>query len=235
MNRARYLWVAFIMISLSLLSSCEDKKLSLKARILAGEELDNGVEILTGDDFCLESMIRIPLLAELCDAYHAFVILNSVRTDMELFDRFDYEEAIEALEDMKATHIFNDSIRNMANEYISKTYTNRNDTIGIVSDEYNRFKNVLIKRYHVERYGDLSEEAYWYEYDENKRIEDFDSIQSLRIENADKAKDLLEPLLNNETDFDKQCIYLKEYAKTFYENEMVTKDLTECFLDWKSK
>lgn len=210
--------------------SCKDNNMSLKERILIGDELDNGVEVLTGSSEFVNIDPSSSLLTDLCDAYNAFSILHSVRSDMELFLRFGWEDALLPLEHKKCPNITNVSIRENILNYISNTYVSRNDTTGLLADEYNRLKSILIDHYRVENYGQISNDTYWNEYDENKRITDYDSIYSLRLRDANKAKEILEPLVSKETDFDKQCIYLKEYARAYYEYESRDENFNQLFL-----
>lgn len=233
MKSSKDLWLVFLLVNISLLVSCKDNNLSLKERIWVEENLDNGIEILSDDKYYfsdIKSEINTPLLKDMRDAYHAFTILNSVRNDMELFFRFNMEEAVLPLEHLKVSNVSDETIRNSANKYISNTFMSRNDTTGIVTDEYNHFKSILIDRYQVDKYGAMSEEIYWNEYDENKRVANFDSILTLRIEDENKARDFLETHIITEKDFDKQCIYLKEYAKTFYNGKARDERFDKLFL-----
>ena len=46
---------------------------------------------------CANCLTLMPILKDLCDAFNAFTILNSVRNDMELYIRFEKEDAIQPL------------------------------------------------------------------------------------------------------------------------------------------
>lgn len=236
MKSVNNIWIPLFLINIFFIVSCQDNNnMSLKERILYEKELDNGIEILTGkiniDNINSSSIF----LKDLCDAFNAFTILNSVRNDMELYLRFEKEDAIQPFKEFKVSNISDETISDLANNYISNTFKFRNDTTGIVIDEYNQFKSSLIERFRVDKYGEMSEDIYWKEYDENRRVANFDSILELRIENVYKARNLLEPLINTETDFDKQCIYLKEYAKTFYDGEYRDERFDRLFLQLENQ
>lgn len=162
-----------------------------------------------------------PLVSDLIDAYNGFLILNSIVCDFELWDRNLNPYAKDTITQMDCSIIKNDTIRLAAQHYkkqilsILSSDSLKTDTTSFnrVTDEYSKFKTALIDKYHVNNYGELSEETYWKIYDKSNMISNYDSIHSL-----DKTDSLtalyLKEQIEKETDFDKKCIYTLEYVHT---------------------
>lgn len=205
----------FLLIPVALIASCNLKE----------QKSDFGnSDTMSNMDLSFKSnnnLPNTPLVGDLIDAYNGLLILNSILCDFELWDRDLNPYAKDAITQMDCSIIKNDTIRLAAQHYkkqilsILSNDSLKTDTTTFdrVADEYSKFKTALIDKYHVNNYGELSEETYWKIYDKSNLISNYDSIHSL--DKTDSLTTLyLKEQIEKETDFDKKCIYTLEYAHT---------------------
>lgn len=202
----------FLLITALLIASCNLKE----------QKSDFGCDTLSNIDLSFKSnnnLPNAPLVSDLIDFYNGSIVLNSIVCDYELWQRDLNTDAKDAITQMDCSIIKNDTIRLAAQRYKNQVLSilfndslkTDTTTFDRIADEYSTFKGILIDRYNVNNFGELSEETYWKIYDKSNLISNYDSIQSL--DKTDSLSTLyLKELIKKETDFDKKCIYTLEYA-----------------------
>lgn len=168
----------------------------------------------------IDGVAATPLITDLIDAYNGCMLLNSIWCDFELWDRCRVWGDT-GIAELDCSILSDDSIRSAAVVYQQSILALFSDTLEYPQDSlvfdrgydaFRTFKEILFTRYHVRNYGDLSEETYWENYDKAKHIPDYDSIFVFRFDKNEENAIRLKSMIESETDFDRKCIYVIEYA-----------------------
>ena len=196
----------------------------------ADDEGDNDadeyfIRTLSDGDIYFEPDTVVPknaVLDDMMDVANGYAILRAVCCDAELWFRFGVVVNNEIAQ-IKTDVIKDDVVRHAAVDFV-KTITNilprdttlwdpDDDTIWKkVSPVFRSFGVRLRHRYALERYGTIDDKKAAAYLSPRSMMSNYDSIYSLRIDQSEQNERFLLKMVEQASDFDKQCLYAVEYA-----------------------
>lgn len=161
-----------------------------------------------------EGMSQDSLIIKLVDEYNTCVVWHSVKSDMEMFWRWDcYTDSAMLSMDLS---IFNDELaRDKAQQLIEVSAAGQRDTTIDVVSSMNQYVSWLSDYYNISHFfntDSITDEVYWEATDKANWIENYASMEEKRGKSDSIYQQQLLTMLDTTTDFNVYCILAIEYA-----------------------
>ena len=174
-----------------------------------------------------EGMSQDSLIIKLVDEYNTCVVWHSIKSDMEMFWRWDcYTDSAMLSMDL---NVFNDDLaRDKARQLIERSAAGQRDsTIDVVSP-MNEYVSWLSDYYYVGHFinaDSITGDIYWAAIDKANWIEDYASMEEKRGQSDSIYQQQLLTMLDTTTDFNVYCILAIEYAHSDKDGPHMTEAL----------
>ena len=161
-----------------------------------------------------EGMSQDSLIIKLVDEYNTCVVWHSVKSDMEMFWRWDcYTDS--AMLSMDLSIFNNELARDKAQQLIEISAAGQRDsTIDVVSP-MNQYVSWLSDYFNISQFfntDSITDEVYWEATDKANWIENYAAMEEKRGKSDSIYQQQLLTMLDTTTDFNVYCILAIEYA-----------------------
>lgn len=195
-----------------------------------------GVDTIEGDDgFSIETLsdkdiyfkadtvlLDNPVINDMMDVANGYAILRAAYCDAELWFRFGMVVNNE-IGQLKAGTIKDADIRLAAEQYVRKLVlimpvdtAKRNETDSLLWDQvwdaYKSFADKLSSRFSLSHYGQITEKDVQKYMEIEQFIPNYDSIYNLRKQQSEENERYLKLMAEQTPSFDRECLYMVEYA-----------------------
>lgn len=163
-----------------------------------------------------------PVINDMMDVANGYAILRAAYCDAELWFRFGMVVNNE-IGQLKSGTIKDVDIRMAAEQYVRKLVlimpvdtAKRNETDSLLWDQvwdaYKSFADKLLSRFSLSHYGQITEKDVRKYMDIEQFIPNYDSIYSLRKQQSEENERYLKLMAEQTPSFDRECLYMVEYA-----------------------
>lgn len=167
------------------------------------------------------SALKSDQLIRLADAYNAFVVMNSIMTDLDLQMRgYDLDDVIKAVRSISFERIKNHDVALKLEAYKKEMlYILSADPDKEDMEKHNPWKAkndlyaYLSEKYYVNTFGKFDEKGYKDAYEKCKSVPDWKLLMEKR--GSDKMVKTLKDRYEKAKDFDARCIYAIELAHAY--------------------
>lgn len=166
-------------------------------------------------------------IIKLVDAYNACVVWHSIKSDMEMFWRWDcYTDSAMLGMDLS---VFHDNLaRDMARLLVEKTAAGQRDSTIDVVVPMNQYVSWLSDYFNISHFfntDSITDEIYWAATDKANWIENYASMEEKRGQSDSIYQQQLLTMLDTTTDFNVYCILAIEYAHSDIDGPHMTEAL----------
>ena len=172
-------------------------------------------------------MSQDSFIVKLVDAYNASVVWHSVKSDMEMFWRWDcYTDT--AMLGMDLSKIKDKRARLKAKQLIECTAAGQRDSTIDVNNAMNQYLSWLSDYFNISHFfntDSITDEVYWAATDKANWIENYASMEDMRGKSDSIYQQQLLTMLDTTTDFNVYCILAIEYAHSSIDGPHMTNAL----------